>query len=156
MPHANEEPDRARWRWYGPIRGARAADGVTTLARVAPEFLSPEWIADLDDRARAATDLLDAAETPVVVEQRVRTDSGEVVYHLVLGPGPARVRAGGADAPDLTMLTTEDAARRIHAGRANAQTCLADGTLRLRGNPDVLTRRAAVLGRVGDLFAGRR
>lgn len=120
------------------------------------EFLSAEWIAELDDRARAAAELVDAAADPVVVEQRVRTAGADVVYHLVLGPGPARVVAGPADAPDLTMVTTEDAARRIHAGRANAQTCLADGTLRLRGNPDVLTRRTAVLGRVGDLFADRR
>lgn len=120
------------------------------------EFLSPEWIAELDERARTTADLVDAAETPVVVEQRVRTDRGEIAYHLVLGPGPARMIDGRADAPDLTMVTTEDAARRIHAGLANAQMCLADGTLRLRGNPDVLTRRAAVLGRVGDLLAGRR
>lgn len=121
-----------------------------------PAFLSPEWIAALDARARATTELADAAETPVVVEQRVVSDAGEVAYHLVLGPGPARIRPGRAPDPDLTMVITEDAAGRIHAGRANAQSCLADGTLRLRGNPDVLTRRASVLGRVGDLLAGPR
>jgi hypothetical protein len=121
-----------------------------------PEFLTAEWIAALDARARATADLVDAAEEPVVVEQRVVSEAGEVSYHLVLGPGPARVRPGRAPDPDLTMVATADAARRIHAGEANAQTCLADGTLRLRGNPDALTRRAAVLGRVGGLFAGPR
>ena len=120
------------------------------------EFLSAQWIEALDEAARHAPELADAAETTVVVEQHVVSEAGTVAYHLVLGPGPARVRAGRAEAADLTMITTEDAARRIHAGTANAQTCLADGTLRLRGNPEVLTRRAAVLGRVGDLFAAAR
>lgn len=120
------------------------------------EFLSAEWIADLDVIARASDELADAADEPVVVEQQVLVAAGTVVYHLVLGPGPARVVAGPAAHADLTMVTTEDAARRIHAGAANAQSCLADGTLRLRGNPDVLTRRAAALGRVGDLFAAVR
>ena len=121
-----------------------------------PDFLTPEWIAALDDLARNAADLVDAAEEPLVVEQQVVTAAGTVTYHLLLGPGPARVRGGSADSPDLTMVATEDAARRIHDGTANAQTCLADGTLRLRGNPEVLARRAAVLGRVGDLFAAVR
>lgn len=120
------------------------------------EFLSAEWVAELDAIARVSADLADAADEPVVVEQQVLTDAGTVAYHLVLGPGAARVVAGHATHADLTMVTTEDAARRIHAGTANAQSCLADGTLRLRGNPDVLTRRAAALGRVGDLFAGVR
>lgn len=118
----------------------------------APEFLGPGWVDALDATLAAATDLVDAADPPVVIEQRVVGDAGEVAYHLVLGPGPARVRPGRAAAPDLTMITTRDAARRIHGGTANAQQCLADGTLRLRGNPDVLTRRAAVVARVGHLL----
>jgi hypothetical protein len=122
----------------------------------APDFLGPEWVAALDAAARESEALRDAADEPVVIEQRVVRSGDEVAYHLVLGPGPARVHAGRAAAPDLTMVTTEEAAARLHAGTANAQECLADGTLRLRGNPEVLTRRAAVLGRVGDVFAALR
>jgi hypothetical protein len=121
-----------------------------------PEFLSPAWVDALDARVRAEASLADAGDPAVVVEQRVQTATGTVAYHLVLGPGPARVHSGAAPRADLTMVTTEAAARRIHAGTTNAQACLADGTLRLRGNPDVLTRRAAVLGRVGDLFGALR
>lgn len=117
------------------------------------EFLSAQWIAELDRLAREAPQLADAAEEPVVVEQRVTGEARTVVYHLVLGPGPARVYEGPAERPDLTLVITEESARRIQAGTANAQRCLADGSLRLRGNPDVLTRRAGVLTRVGDLFA---
>ncbi|MFM8303390.1 MAG: SCP2 sterol-binding domain-containing protein [Actinomycetota bacterium] len=120
------------------------------------EFLSPEWVADLDRVARTAADLTDCADDTVIIEQQVATETGIVAYHLVLGPGPARVHAGRAPEADLTMIATEAAARRIHGGDANAQTCLADGTLRLRGNPEVLTRRASALSRVGDLFAAVR
>jgi hypothetical protein len=122
-----------------------------------PEFLSAAWLDRLDELAQASADLADAADEPVVIEQQVlRADGDIVVYHLVLGSGPARVRPGGSDHADLTLVATEAAARGIHDGTMNAQRCLADGTLRLRGNPDVLTRYAAVLGRIGDVFADAR
>jgi hypothetical protein len=121
------------------------------------EFLSAAWLAHLDELAQAATDLADAADATLVIEQQVfRTDGDLVVYHLVLGPGPARVEVGPADHADLTLVATEVAARGIHDGATNAQACLADGTLRLRGNPDVLARHSAVLDRIGDVFAAAR
>jgi len=121
-----------------------------------PEFLRAEWVARLDELAQAAPELADATDPPVIVEMTVNAAAGTVAFHLVLGPGPARVHPGSAPHADLTMIATEDAARRIHEGTANAQACLADGTMRLRGNPEVLTRRADVLARVGDLFAAIR
>ena len=121
------------------------------------EFLSAAWLARLDELAQASPALTDAAEGPVVIEQQVLRGDGEtVVYHLVLGPGAARVHTGPAPDPDLTLVATEDAARSIHAGITSAQSCLADGTLRLRGNPDVLARHAEVLAQVGDVFADAR
>jgi hypothetical protein len=121
------------------------------------EFLSAAWLAHLNDLARGAADLADAAETRLVIEQQVlRHDGDTTVYHLVLGPGPARVEPGPADHADLILVATEVAARGIHDGATNAQSCLADGTLRLRGNPEVLTRHAAVLERIGDVFADAR
>jgi len=122
-----------------------------------PEFLSAAWLDRLDELAQASVDLADAADGSVVIEQQVvRADGDTVVYHLVLGVGPARVHAGAADRADLTLVATEDAARGIHDGTTNAQGCLAEGTLRLRGNPDVLTRHAALLDRIGDVFADAR
>jgi hypothetical protein len=122
-----------------------------------PEFLSAAWLARLDELAQGSAALAGVADEPVVIEQRVLRAGGDtVVYHLVLGPGPARVRVGPADEADLTLVADETAALGIHEGTANAQSCLADGTLRLRGNPDVLTRHAAVLDRIGDVFAGAR
>jgi hypothetical protein len=121
------------------------------------EFLSAAWLTRLDELAQASAALTGAAEQPVVIEQEVLRDDGDtVVYHLVLGPGPARVHPGPAEHADLSLVATEDAARRMHAGATNAQSCLADGTLRLRGNPDVLARHAEVLERVGDVFADAR
>jgi hypothetical protein len=121
------------------------------------EFLSAAWLAHLDDLARVSDALADVAEGSVVIEQQVvRGDGNTVLYHLVLGQGPARVHPGPAARADLILVATEDAARRIHEGSTNAQACLADGTLRLRGNPDVLSRHADVLERVGDVFADAR
>jgi hypothetical protein len=121
------------------------------------EFLSAAWLAHLAELARAAPELADAADTTLVIEQQVlRSDGDAVVYHLVLGPGPARIEAGPADHADLTLVATEAAALGIRDGTTNAQTCLADGTLRLRGDPDVLARHAAMLDRIGDVFAAAR
>ena len=105
-------------------------------------------VADLDARVRALAELADVE--PVVVEQRVRHDDGSVtVHHLVAGPGPARVLVGPADDPDLVLIATEAAAAALRSGTVNAQTCLADGSLRIRGNPDVLVRRLPDLAHVG-------
>jgi hypothetical protein len=82
----------------------------------------------------------------VVVEIRVVRATDEVAYHLTLGHGPARVRPGPADEPDLILVASEATAQRIRSGEANAQSCLADTSLRLRGNPEVLIRRAGILG----------
>ena len=122
-----------------------------------PEFLSAAWLARLDELAQDSEALAGVADAALVIEQQVlRADGDTVVYHLVLGPGRARVRPGPADGADLTLVADEAAARGIRDGTANAQTCLADGTLRLRGNPDVLTRHAAVLERIGDVFVDAR
>ena len=120
------------------------------------EFLSPAWLAHLDELAQGADDLADTGASLVIEQQVVRDGGDTVVYHLVLGPGPARVAPGPAARADLTLVATETAARGIHHGTTNAQACLADGTLRLRGNPDVLTRHASVLERIGDVFADAR
>lgn len=134
---------------------ARHCDEASYDRSVA-EFLSAAWLAHLDELAQGANDLADTEATLVIEQQVLRDDGDTVVYHLVLGPGPARVRPGPADNADLTLVATETAARGIHDGTTNAQTCLADGTLRLRGNPDVLTRHASVLERIGDVFADAR
>jgi hypothetical protein len=159
-PESNAS-DPSERRWYDPRVGGAAANGSRprdgSYHRPVTEFLSAAWLARLDELAQASPALTDAADEPVVIEQHVVRDDGEtVVYHLVLGPGAARVHHGPATGADLILVTTEDAARRIHAGTTNAQSCLADGTLRLRGNPDVLARHAEVLAQVGDVFADAR
>jgi hypothetical protein len=144
-----------------PVSSHRHSERIVGLTgsydRLVVEFLSAAWVARLDELAQAAPTLADAADEPVVIEQQVlRSDGDTVVYHLVLGRGPARVAPGPADRADLTLIATEAAARGLHTGTTNAQSCLADGTLRLRGNPEVLTRHAAVLERAGDVFVDAR
>ncbi len=109
------------------------------------------WVADLDARVGSVAELADVAEPAVVELQIVGDDGPAVVLHLVTGAGPARVLPGPADSPDLTLIASAAAAGALVAGTTNAQTCLADGSLRMRGNPDVLLRRLPGLARVGSV-----
>ncbi len=120
------------------------------------EFLSPEWMEELDDAARASATLA-AIEGPLVVEQRVTgTTHGDRCYHLLLGDGPARVVPGAASSPDLVLSTDYDTARAIHEGVENAQRALSAGRLRVHGNLDAVLDRVDALSVLDDVFADVR
>jgi hypothetical protein len=131
------------------------------------EFLSAEWIAALDAAARAASELAACApDAPFVLEQRVslaRDDDGdggdgdeEVVYQVVLAPDGARVVPGSTAEPDLVLLTDVATAGALARGERNAQSVLAEGGLRVRGDLRALTSRAEALRAVDDVFASVR
>jgi hypothetical protein len=136
------------------------------------EFLSTEWLAALDAAARGAPQLAACAPgAPFVLEQRVSVaghdddgggDSGddvgedEVVYQIVLAPGGARVVSGRAGEPDLVLLTDVATAGALARGERNAQSVLAEGRLRVRGDLRALTRRAEALRAIDDVFASVR
>lgn len=117
------------------------------------DFLSERWIAELDAAARGA-DGLAVDDGPLVLEQVVRgRPEGDVRYQVHLGPDGARVVAG-ADAPaDLVLLTDLPTARALHEGRVRAQDALATGSLKVQGRPEVLAKRAELLGRLDAAFA---
>jgi hypothetical protein len=99
------------------------------------EFLSPEWIAELDEAA-AASSLPAAAEgRRLIIEQRVQgaPANAEVCYHLVIDPARARVAPGAAELPDATVITDYETARALHEGRTTAQAALIAGRYKLRG-----------------------
>ena len=114
-----------------------------------------EWIAAIDARVRRSTGLADVTGDPVVLEARIVHDDGRVsAHHLVLGSGPARVVDGAADHADVTLTATESAATGLRAGTVNAQECLAAGTLRMQGSPEVLTRFVPDLVTLAGLVGG--
>ena len=125
-----------------------------------PEFLSPEWIAELDDALGALAPSESPPEgTPdeFVVEQRVtRAGADDHVHHLVASRGRFRAVAGPAPAADLVLTTDLETAVAIQQGAVNAQLALAAGHLRLGGNLDRLLTHAATFTKLDDVFAALR
>lgn len=122
------------------------------------EFLSPEWVDELDAAARASESL--AARTrdlTLTVQQVVRHASGgETRYYVNIDREGVRVRPGSTDSPDLTLFVDYDVARAINAGTANAQEALATGRLRLTGRLELLVGNDEVFAAFDDVFASVR
>ena len=120
-----------------------------------PEFLSDAWLVALDEAARRAPPVADVA--PFVIEQVVsEADGTESTYHLVFTATEIRVVTGAAPEADVTFATDLDTASQLARGDTNAQQALAAGRFRIYGKLDSLTRRAAGLRALSDIFAAVR
>lgn len=121
-------------------------------------FLSDAWIERLDAILRSEVSPADEDHPidgeQVVVEQVVTdvvgTPGGVVSYHLVVDGSGARVVAGAADDPDVTLVLDARTATRVARGELNAQQALAAGDGRLRGHPERLATVAYRLRLVAD------
>ena len=120
-----------------------------------PEFLSDAWLVALDEAARRAPPAPDVE--PFVIQQVVDGAAGTTAtYHLVFSATGIRVAAGAAPDADVTFATDLDTATQLARGDTNAQQALAAGRFRIHGNLDSLTRRAAGLRALSDIFAAVR
>jgi hypothetical protein len=79
-----------------------------------------------------------------------------VSYHLVVDGSGARVVAGPAQAPDVTLVLDASTATRVARGELNTQQALAVGDGRLRGHPERLGAVAARLRVVSDALGRLR
>jgi hypothetical protein len=119
------------------------------------EFLSREWLADLDAVARGSAALRTAtAEIAATLEQVVPdAPGGAVRYHVRIDHGDVRVHPGPAAAADVTFLADYEVARAINDGSATAQQALAAGRLKIKGDLPRLAGEEMALVAVGDIFA---
>jgi hypothetical protein len=124
--------------------------------RPVPEFLSDRWLRELDDAVRAAADL--RALGPVVIEQLVHDvpGRGDVRYQLRIADAVARIETRDLGPADVRISLTYREAVAIARGEQNAQNALARGDLRIGGNVEVLTSRAATLSALDDATATLR
>jgi hypothetical protein len=106
------------------------------------EFLSDEWVAQLDAAARSGPGL--ASDPPLVVETLVRAPGGDTGYQVHLSPGGASVTKAGAATPDVVLVTDRATAWALHRGDVRAQDAFARGDLKVRGRPELLSGRADV------------
>jgi putative sterol carrier protein len=120
-----------------------------------PEFLSLEWLAALDARARSSDAFANAGDFTVQMVIR-GAPTGEMTYHLVVTEQSARVRAGSAESPDLTLSADYDVAGAISQGTTNAQAALASGRFKITGRLELLRGRESVFAAIADLFADVR
>ena len=121
-------------------------------------FLSSAWLQELDVAARASDSLAAlGSDGRLVIEQRVDgARSGDVVYHFVIDTDGARVVAGTAEHPALTVTADYATAVALHTGRLNAQQALASGSLTLGGDLNEVLRRADALQALDDVFTAVR
>ena len=116
-------------------------------------FLDPEWVNALD---AAALGVPVAGDDRFVVQQVVRTEGGEIRYHLIVEDGRIRVLPGQAPAPDITFSQAYDVAAALSRGELTAQQALSEGRLSISGDLAGLPRRAGALAAIGDVFAAVR
>lgn len=118
------------------------------------EFLSPAWLTELDDAARASGYLAVSAGEPLALEHEVRdSPHGDVRYHVTADASGTRFHRGPADAPTLTVVTDYATAIALHRGEINAQRAITTGRALVRGDLAGLVRHAEALSAIDDVFA---
>jgi hypothetical protein len=124
-------------------------------------YLSDEWLARLDGALRQAAPA--PGEGTAVVEQVVTgcpdVEGGTRRFHLVVGPGGARVHAGPAGpslVADVTVVVDHATAAAIARGHENLQGAIARGRCRLAGHPERLVAVSGVLDALGRAAASLR
>ena len=112
-------------------------------------FLSPAWFDDVRTNTAGPTPQAGApADDRLVLRQVVRgTPDGDVVYHVTVEAGCARLVPPGDEAgsPDLTITTDWDTAAAIAQGALAAQAALIEGRLRVKGNLAAIASHAGGL-----------
>lgn len=122
------------------------------------EFLSPEWVDELDAAARASDSLAARTQNLTFTVQQIvqHTPRGDVHYYVTSDDNSVRVRLGSAESPDLTLVADYEVARAISSGTGNAQEALAAGRLEIEGGLALLLGNAGVFAALDDVFASVR
>lgn len=125
-------------------------------------YLSPAWVAALDQAARADEQLAAAtADVALVLEQQVTGGpEGDVTYHLTFDHGTVSAGTGGApspaDAAVVRFTLDHETALGIARGTGSAQQAFMAGALQVGGDLRVLLDHQVVLSALHDVFAAVR
>ena len=125
--------------------------------------LSPEWIAALDEAAKASDALREAADGLDLTVQQVVTDAGpdlgddgQVAWYVRLRHGDVAIRPGRADHADVTFTQDRATSRAIADGELSAQAAFMAGRLRTGGDLTRLLDHREALADLDDVFADVR
>lgn len=121
-------------------------------------FLTDEWLRELAAAARTAVITGWPVGERLTIEQVIGATGGCEVsrWALEISDEGVRVFPGGVDRPDLTFSSNAATASALAQGSLNAQQALADGRLRVRGDPTRLAALHDALAALSDIFAAAR
>jgi putative sterol carrier protein len=122
-------------------------------------FLSPEWMAEVEEAANRSDRLREAAtKVDLTVRQVVRgAPEGDISYTVRLSGGTVTVTAGGGDGDgDLEVTQDHATAVAISRGELSPAAAFADGRLKLGGRVGLLVRLGDTFAGLGDAFASVR
>lgn len=120
-----------------------------------PEYLSEEWIADLDAAARSSEALREATESVRLAVQHEITGGpqGDVAFHVVADHGTLRAAPGEATEPTVTFIQSYDTAVAVAKGELSAQAAFMMGAIRVRGDLPQLVTQHDAFANLEDVFA---
>lgn len=132
---------------------SRLPGGAGSYPQAVAQFLSPEWLADLDAAARSSRA---TSPIPLVIEQVVDDEGTYVAYRVVLGTDGARVSWAADQAlppPTVTFRADRSTAAAVHTGREAATAAIQSGRLQVAGDVSVLLRCSEALAALDSAFA---
>jgi alkyl sulfatase BDS1-like metallo-beta-lactamase superfamily hydrolase len=118
------------------------------------QFLSPEWIAEIDAAASGDPRLAEATRgVHLVVQQVVNgTPAGDVRYVIRVEDGSVRVASGEADDAHVTFTQDWDTAVAMSTGELSAQDAFTGGRLWLKGDVTRLMENQAAFADLDQAF----
>lgn len=122
------------------------------------DFLSTEWIAELDSAAQADTALRDSTAGVSLVLQQTVTDTpnGDIAWNVVVDDGTMRITPGTAEHPDVTFTQNYETAKAVATSEMSAQAAFMLGRLRVGGTVAKLIEHREAFDGLDDLFTDIR
>jgi hypothetical protein len=112
------------------------------------DFATPEWI---EQMARAAEAARVDPTLSFTVQQQL-TGAETTSWHFTIADGRARVFAGPADEPTVTLTSSAATAAAIHGGRLSPQRAFLDGDLQIGGDLNALIAHRGAFAEIADLL----
>lgn len=112
------------------------------------KFLTVQWLDDLSAALAAHEGFSKAIASTEISLQFEVTDApegAESVYAITVAGGAARVAAGPAESPDVTIASNYETAAAIAKGELNTQMAFMSGKIKVSGNMGKIMTNQAML-----------
>jgi hypothetical protein len=125
-----------------------------------PRYLSDEWLAALDEAARASEPLHSVTRGVHLTIEHIVVDGAEdgreLRYHVAVDDGHVTFRPGAAGTPTVTFRENRATATAIARGELPAQAAFLAGDISIGGDLGALVEHAAALAGIDGALEGVR